>query len=178
MGYLENVIAAIRADRDHRGSSRQAIAKYLKATHGQDNKTALRKALKAGVTKGKLVQEGARFRVAGDKPVTPPDDGFRSRDITEGDGTEAAAGDSVTVSYKGKLEDGTVFDSAKSFTFLLGAGEVIKGWDRGVAGMKVGGKRKLKLPPAFAYGARGSPPDIPPDATLKFTVKLLKVDSA
>ena len=177
MGYLENVIAAIRADRDHRGSSRQAIAKYLKAQHGQDNKTALRKALKAGVAKGKLTQEGARFRVAGDATVEAPDDGFRAKDVSVGTGTEAAAGDAVTVSYRGKLEDGTVFDSAKRFTFLLGAGEVIKAWERGIAGMKVGGKRKLKCPPALAYGKRGSPPDIPPNATLKFTVKLLKVES-
>ena len=173
--YLEKVIKAIRADRNHLGSSRQVIAKYLKAEFDSDNKTALRKALKAGVDKGKLIQTGQRFKVAGDAAVEAPDDGFRQIDIVVGDGKEATAGCAVVVAYRGKLLDGTVFDTSKSFKFMLGIGEVIKGWDRGVSGMKVGGKRKLVIPSQLGYGKRGAPPDIPGNSTLKFTVKLLKV---
>ena len=82
----------------------------------------------------------------------------------------------MTVAYKGKLLDGTVFDASKKFVFALGEGDVIKGFDRGIKGMKVGGKRKMCIPPALGYGKRGAPPEIPSNAVLKFTVKLLKVE--
>ncbi|MBI3145268.1 MAG: FKBP-type peptidyl-prolyl cis-trans isomerase [Pseudogulbenkiania sp.] len=94
-----------------------------------------------------------------------------------GDGTEATVGQEVTVHYTGWLTDGTKFDSSKDrfqpFSFPLGAGYVIKGWDQGVAGMKVGGKRKLTIPAELGYGARGAGGVIPPNATLKFEVELL-----
>ncbi len=98
-----------------------------------------------------------------------------------GTGEAAIAGKSVTVNYTGTLTDGTKFDSSLNpgrtpFTFNLGAGEVIKGWDEGVAGMKVGGKRKLTIPPSLGYGAAGAPPVIPGNATLIFDVELLKVE--
>ena len=99
-------------------------------------------------------------------------------DLVAGKGAEATRGRSVRVHYTGWLTDGTQFDSSvggSPFTFRLGAGEVIDGWDQGVAGMKVGGKRKLTLPPELGYGARGAPPDIPPNATLVFEVELLAV---
>ncbi|GMH68656.1 hypothetical protein TL16_g04981, partial [Triparma laevis f. inornata] len=84
--------------------------------------------------------------------------------LIEGDGAVAEVGKTVVVSYVGKLtdENGHTFDSAKSFDFVLGAGDVIKGWDRGVQGMKVGGKRRLVCPPKMGYGMKGSAPDIPP----------------
>ncbi len=99
-------------------------------------------------------------------------------DLVKGKGPEAVRGKTVEVHYTGWLTDGTQFDSSvggQPFSFRIGAGEVIEGWDRGVAGMKVGGKRKLTLPPDLAYGARGAPPEIPANATLVFEIELLGV---
>jgi peptidylprolyl isomerase/FKBP-type peptidyl-prolyl cis-trans isomerase FkpA len=101
-------------------------------------------------------------------------------DITVGEGAEAKAGQEVTVHYTGWLADGTKFDSSKDrglpFGFSLGAGMVIKGWDEGVAGMKIGGVRKLTIPPHMGYGARGAGGVIPPNAVLVFEVELLGVE--
>ena len=101
-------------------------------------------------------------------------------DLRAGTGAEAKSGDSVTVHYTGILEDGTKFDSSrdrgKPFQFKLGRGQVIRGWDVGVAGMKVGGQRKLTIPAEEGYGSRGAGSAIPPNATLIFDVELLKVE--
>ncbi len=103
------------------------------------------------------------------------------KDIIVGNGAEAKSGDTVTVNYVGTLDDGKKFDSSydrnEPFPFNLGAGDVIKGWDLGVAGMKVGGKRELTIPPELGYGERGRSTIIPPNATLHFTVELLDVSS-
>lgn len=100
-------------------------------------------------------------------------------DIVVGIGTEATPGSRVTVNYVGMLPDGTVFDASsrhgQPFTFTLGAGEVIKGWDVGVQGMKEGGKRRLIVPPADGYGSQGAGDVIPPNATLIFDIELLQV---
>ncbi|MGA9520037.1 MAG: FKBP-type peptidyl-prolyl cis-trans isomerase [Myxococcaceae bacterium] len=100
-------------------------------------------------------------------------------DIKQGTGAEAKAGHSVTVHYVGTLTNGSKFDSSRDrgqgFTFKLGGGQVIQGWDQGVAGMKVGGIRKLTIPPELGYGARGFPPVIPANSTLVFEVELLDV---
>jgi FKBP-type peptidyl-prolyl cis-trans isomerase FkpA len=107
------------------------------------------------------------------------DSGLQYEDLTEGTGAAAKAGDSVEVHYTGWLTNGKKFDSSldrgKPFAFSLGAGRVIKGWDEGVAGMKVGGKRKLLIPAALGYGARGAAGVIPPNADLVFEVELLGV---
>ena len=104
---------------------------------------------------------------------------LKMEDIKVGIGAIAETGRSVSVHYTGWLTNGTKFDSSKDhgqpFTFHLGGGEVIKGWDQGVAGMKVGGVRKLTIPPNLGYGARGAGGVIPPNATLVFEVELLGV---
>lgn len=104
-----------------------------------------------------------------------------SEDLEVGTGAEAKTGDSVKVHYTGTLTDGTKFDSSLDrgtpFEFTLGAGDVIKGWDQGVVGMKVGGKRQLTIPPDLAYGERGAGGIIPPNATLIFEIELLEVTS-
>ena len=104
--------------------------------------------------------------------------GLEITDLVVGEGDEAKAGQVVSVNYRGTLTNGKEFDSSYGrgpFSFPLGAGRVIKGWDEGVAGMRVGGKRKLVIPPDLAYGSRGAGGVIPPDATLLFEVELLKV---
>ena len=105
------------------------------------------------------------------------DSGLKYDDTVIGDGATAVKGQTVSVHYTGWLTDGEKFDSSKDrndpFQFQLGAGRVIRGWDEGVQGMKVGGKRKLTIPPSLGYGARGAGGVIPPNATLVFEVELL-----
>lgn len=114
-------------------------------------------------------------------PPSDPNAKLESKDLVVGKGQEAKKGDEVRVHYVGTLKDGTEpFDASKNhgndgFTFTLGAGGVIKGWDEGVPGMKVGGKRKLTIPPNLGYGARGAGAKIPPNSTLVFEVELLEI---
>jgi FKBP-type peptidyl-prolyl cis-trans isomerase len=103
-----------------------------------------------------------------------------STDVVVGKGATAKTGSKVSVHYVGTLTDGKEFDSSrkrgKPFVFTLGQGAVIRGWDQGVVGMKVGGKRKLVIPSALAYGPQGRPPVIPPNATLNFEIELVEVN--
>jgi FKBP-type peptidyl-prolyl cis-trans isomerase len=135
----------------------------------------------AMLTVALLVVNGERMK-AGEKKeleVITTASGLKYADEKVGDGAEAKKGQVVRVHYTGYLTNGTKFDSSRDrgepFEFKLGAGMVIKGWDEGVAGMKVGGKRKLQIPPELGYGKRGAGKVIPPDAELIFDVELLEV---
>ena len=115
-----------------------------------------------------------------DKKAADDKDGLVVKEVVVGVGEQAKLEDTVKVHYTGRFMDGTVFDSSlereRPFQFTLGRGEVIKGWDQGLLGMKVGGKRQLVIPPALAYGERGAPPTIPSNAKLTFEVELLSVE--
>jgi FKBP-type peptidyl-prolyl cis-trans isomerase len=115
-----------------------------------------------------------------DEQIVQTATGLGYVDLVEGKGAKAAAGDSVTVHYTGWLKDGSKFDSSvdrgQPFAFALGRGRVIKGWDEGVATMKVGGRRRLIVPAHLGYGNQGAAGVIPPGATLVFEVELLGID--
>jgi len=131
--------------------------------------------------------EGSATAEVGEKPEVevpegqPPDE-LQIEDLEEGEGEEAASGDEVSVHYVGvDFESGEEFDSSydrgEPFQLQIGAGQVIPGWDQGLEGMKVGGRRQLVIPPELAYGPEGQPPDIGPNATLVFVVDLVSIDS-
>jgi len=121
--------------------------------------------------------EGAPPPVSGEATMT--ESGLQVIDVEVGAGAEAQVGATAVVHYTGWLADGTKFDSSvdrsQPFSFPLGGGRVISGWDEGVVGMKVGGKRRLIIPPDLAYGPEGRPPTIPPSAELTFDVELLEI---
>lgn len=130
-----------------------------------------------GQSKSNLSASAVPTKVEGNGVLTPT--GLRYWDIQVGTGAEAKSGRKVTVHYTGWLLNGTKFDSSvdrgRPFEFKLGAERVIKGWDEGIAGMKVGGKRQLRVPSRLGYGASGAGNRIPPDATLLFDIELLAV---
>lgn len=142
-------------------------------------KTLSKKGLMMFVMSVLLCSLGTVVQAADEGKVVTTASGLQYVDVVPGDGQEAKKGDHVVVHYTGTLTDGTKFDSSKDrndpFSFPLGAGQVIKGWDEGVAGMKVGGTRQLIIPPDLGYGARGAGGVIPPNATLNFDVELLEV---
>ena len=170
---LDKVVHCIRELKEHGGSSRQMIHKYLKHEFSLESTAVIKAALKKGVAKGVLTQAGQRFMVSGESYELPADQRVEISVLKQGAGEQGAgAGAEVTVAYVGTLDDGHQFDAASKFTFELGAGDVIKGWDQGILGMLPGEKRELVVPSKLGYGAKGSAPDIPPHATLHFVVTL------
>lgn len=132
-----------------------------------------------GCSKG-CKKEEAPTPTTGATDTSKAASGLVAADIKVGDGVMAESGKTVTVHYTGTLTDGTKFDSSydidRPFTFVLGKHNVIEGWEQGLIGMKIGGKRKLTIPPDLAYGERGAGNLIPPNSTLIFDVELLKVE--
>jgi FKBP-type peptidyl-prolyl cis-trans isomerase FkpA len=130
----------------------------------------------------KVDEPSDNFQPSQGTPLPPGPDHLIVDDVTPGTGAVAKTGDKVKVQYTGTLMNGVKFDSsydhepAEPFEFTLGQGQVIKGWDQGVVGMKVGGKRKLTIPSDLAYGDTGHPPTIPGKAGLKFDVELVAVE--
>src|SRR5438874_1907642 len=128
----------------------------------------------------KVSEPSSDFKPAEAPPEPPGPTKLEIVDEKVGTGAEAKDGDTVKVHYTGTLMNGKKFDSSRDrgepFEFALGKGAVIKGWDKGVVGMKVGGKRKLTIPYDLAYGEQGSPPNIPPKAALKFDVELVSIE--
>ena len=121
------------------------------------------------------------FKPSVGTPLPPGPKKLETEDVVVGKGREAKTGDTVHVQYTGTLTNGKKFDSSYDhggdpFKFTLGKGEVIKGWDQGVVGMKAGGKRRLRIPPDLGYGAKGSPPTIPANAGLVFEVELVLIE--
>jgi FKBP-type peptidyl-prolyl cis-trans isomerase FkpA len=121
------------------------------------------------------------FKPAEGAPLPPEPTSLEKEDLTTGTGREVKDGDTVHVQYTGTLTSGKKFDSSydhggEPFKVTVGQGEVIKGWDQGLVGMKVGGKRRLRIPSVLGYGAAGSPPDIPANAGLVFEIELISID--
>lgn len=154
---------------------------YLLLNRGNSNKS-LQTGVSSGTISNSEVVAGTASPSANSKMISVTE--LQIVDEKVGTGAEAVAGKNVSVNYTGTLTDGTVFDSntiasfghVEPFTFSLGAGQVIEGWDKGVVGMKVGGKRKLTIPSSMAYGDSGVPGAIPGGASLVFEVELLKVE--
>jgi len=147
----------------------------------QDQTTTPPPAAKTKSTTQKSTATAPKTGTTHPKPaaqMTTTPSGLQYRDVVVGKGAQPKNGDTVVVNYTGRFTNGKVFDTSvgkQPFEFKLGRGEVIKGWDEGVASMHVGGKRKLVIPPALAYGAGGYPRVIPPNSTLTFDVELLNI---
>ena len=171
----DKIVDAIRTLKSPTGSSIPAIQKMILSFNGSP--TAFKNAVKKAVEKGILIKNKNSFLVAGDPVYEDASEKVVIEDMVIGqEGESVQTGDTCSIYYVGTLQsNGKRFDSSKSFSFTVGTGDVIKGMDKGVKGMKVGGRRRVVIPPSLGYGKRGSAPDIPPDATLCFDIKLNRI---
>jgi len=155
----------------------QLLAAQGTAQQSTPKSTTPKSATTMGSQKTATGTASAKVTATTPQPVTTPS-GLKYVDLAVGTGPSPNVGDTVLVNYTGRFTNGKIFDSSvgkQPFQFVLGRGQVIKGWDEGVGSMKVGGKRRLIIPPDLAYGARGYPGVIPPNSTLTFVVELLKI---
>lgn len=172
----EKIVEAIRTLRSPTGSSALAIQKVILTFNGSP--TAFKNALKKALEKGVIVKNKNSYLVVGDPVYEDKSAKVDIEDISPGEeeGEGVTTGDTCVISYVGTLQStGKRFDTSKAFSFTVGAGDVIKGMDKGIKGMKIGARRRLVIPPSLGYGKRGSLPDIPPEATLCFDIKLIQI---
>jgi len=167
---LSAIIECIRSHKKFGGTSSVRITGDLKTVFSEK---AIKKALLQGVQSGHLIKNKNSFEVAGDPPIEDTSEKITVQEVSPGIGERVVvSGDRVVIAYKGRLLGGPEFDKGNNFSFQVGAGEVVKGMDAGVLGMKVDGHRVIVIPPSLGYGKRGSAPDIPGNSTLSFEISL------
>ena len=167
---LNAIIELIRAEKKPQGTSLVRIVAGLKDTVPEKG---TKKTLSSAVESGDLIKNRQSYLVSGDPQYEDQGERVTIEDKIEGTGKAVAVGDTVVISYRGTLaETGALFDQGSSFTFQVGAGDVVKGMDAGVQGLKVGGSRSVLIPSSLGYGKRGSGPEIPPNSALRFDITL------
>jgi len=167
---LASIIEVIRT---HKSSTGTSLQKILKDCSNQYSEKQIKNALKKFTTEeGNLVKIKNSYAVTGEI-YEDTKNSIEIEELQIGNGDKIAGkGDQCTISYIGTLENNSCFDKSNNFNFVIGGGDVIKGFDLAVSGMKIGGKRKVTIPPELGYGKRGSLPEIPPNSTLKFQITL------
>ena len=186
LGVLDMVKVAIRHEKNHQGSSRQGILKHLKEMYSYENANAIKKGLNSGVEKGQLICENkTRYKVSGDPEYEiPASERVEIKVIQDAQDETMTCerGDIVWIDYIGYIDLGSGakkrFETGSNFEFMVGAGDVIKGMDKGVLGAKLREVRDVYIPSQMGYGKKGSGEDLPPDSNLIFYIKIARIQKA